>query len=257
MRDLPWPRTLWMLQIIAPTLLHGILQGATALPYTQSTVESGHAAAGVVNLPQFDPDLGLLDSVAITIESVTSLSAAITGINPGSQPDSLGASLAAQMVLTVDGIQVQATLSGSASLSLDPGANQTTSLTASAVAATQVLPLTPDSEWIGRGIRTVPWQLTNPDPIFTGVTSTGSSVIQSLNLTVTVTYTYTRLLEPDPAAGTIRVTDDGRPMRIEFTRDPLESAVWTPFLKTGTNPVGTIVHLPLDGASGFYRAVPE
>jgi len=79
----------------------------------------------------------------------------------------------------------------------------------------------------------------------------------SLSLIVTILYTYTPLLEYDQGEGAIHYTENGRPMRIEFTPNLKENAIWTTFLTTGTNPVGTIVRLPVDGESGFYRLRPE
>jgi len=230
---------------------------AAALPYTQTLVETGQPTGGVLSFPQFDPGLGVLDNVTITVESATSLTATITGTNPGGQPDSLGANLSGRVLVMMDGLQVQAPVSGTASLSLEPGATQSASLIASTVATTQPLPVPPASEWIGSGVRSVPWQFVDLNTTFTGAMSTGSAAIQSLSLTVTVTYNYTRLLEPDPGKGTIRFTEDGRPMRIEFAQELREDALWRTILKTGTNPVGTVIDLPLDGDSGFYRVLPE
>ena len=227
---------------------------AAVLQYSQFVSQPGNSGGGFVNLPQFDPALGELESVTIRIEPTTSIQETVTGVNPGTVLDFLNASLNGSISVSASDVALLSNLTGFVSIALEAGSTSTGDLTAVGAGASQVLlaPLSP--EWSGTGSRVLTWQVTGVVPSYSSQSSTGAVTSSSVSLAVTVLYTFNDSpLKWNATDGTFHYVEDGSVSTIEFTRTLVGGGDWSPYAVTGSQAVGAILRLPLEGSSGFYR----
>jgi hypothetical protein len=229
---------------------------AGVLTQTKIADQAGASPGGSLVFTQFDPNLGVLDSVTITIAGDTPLVATVTGVNSGDSSDLVTAGLQGSVTLSAGSDQLSAPFNGSTSFTLLPGAAASTPMFATVVGG-QYVATSPDSllAWTGLGSQNVNWQVDAINTTFNGATSTGSVEVDTVHFGVMVSFAYTDApsLQYDSQTGSIQFVRDGRSVVIEFSPVLTADAPWIVYFRGDTNEVGSVVTLPLTGNGGFYR----
>ena len=233
--------------------------GAAVLSHTRSETRFGIGALGSLEMPQFDPGAGRLDNVSIQIDSISQVNAIAEGVNTGETADLAIVQFQATLRVTDLGGQISAFVSGSTSLLISPGSQASSSLLGQVNGNNQLITdPTALLLWIGNGKHRLSWELVDLITTFQGSTSTGIVGLESVTVSVTVLYTYTPPIVPnpmqyDPTDGTFHFVEGDKPVVIELRSKLVDLQPWSVRYRTGTNTPGTLVKLPLEGETGFYR----